>query len=272
MMGRNRCFMFGAAAAAMMLAAGPNPARAAGIPVIDASSIAQLLTTYSEMLTQSGMMTEQIGNQIAQIQQGVEQIGQGEQRFTQLTTQIGQLQEQIVAMTGTRDLSGILDGLDGIRDLLPTDVGGADFTAASARYDELLVEDDVRDGVALFGDVTDPTSLRAVSYVDARDKTYIEAASAQILIEGMPEIEAAYSALITEIDNTPDVKASMDLMARIAAENGRSIARLTHLMAISAQARSAAERARYVEEESTGAFTDDSWDTMGRSMITGLDE
>jgi len=68
------------------------------------------------------------------------------------------------------------------------------------------------------------------------------------------------------------VKASMDLAARIAAENGRSIARLTHLMAITAQARSATERARYVEEESTGAFTGDSWDAMGRSMISGLDE
>jgi len=268
MMSRKRGLLLGAAAAVMMVASAPNPARAAGIPVIDASSIAQLLTTYSEMLTQSGMMNSQIANQIAQIQQGVEQIGQGTQRFGQLTTQIGQLQEQIMAMTGTRDLSGILDGLDGIRDLLPTDVAGTDLTAASARFDELMIADGARDGIDLFGDATDPTSLRAVSYVDARDKTYIEAASAQIIIEGMPDIEAAYSALIAEIDNTADVKASMDLAARIAAENGRSIARLTHLMAITAQARSATERARYVEEESTGAFTDTSWDAMGRAMIS----
>ena len=211
MMSRKRSLLLSAAVAAMVLASGPNPARAGGIPVIDVSSIAQLLTTYSEMLTQSGMMNSQIANQIEQIRQGVQQIGQGADRFTQLATQIDQLQTQIMAMTGTRDLSGVLDGLDGIRDMLPTDTTGADMTLASARFDQLMVEDDVRDGVDLFGDATDPNSLQAVAYVEARDKTYIEAASSQIIIEGMPDIEAAYARLIAEIDNTPDVKASMDL-------------------------------------------------------------
>jgi len=258
-----RGLFLGTAAAAMLMVA-PGPARAAGIPVIDASSIAQLLTTYREMLEQSGLMTDQIENQFEQIEQGVE-------RFEQLGQQIGQLQEQIDAMTGTRELSGILDGLSGLSDLLPTDTGGGGTTAASIRLDDLLIADQVRSGIDLFGDVADPTSLRAVAYTDARNKTYVEAASAQILIEGMPEIEAGYSTLIGAIDATEDVKGSIDLLARIAAENGRSIARLTHLMAISAQARSAEDRSRYVEEESTGAFTDDSWDAMGEAMVGELE-
>lgn len=254
-----------ALAAALLVSHGP--AKAGGIPVIDASSIAQMITEYREMLTQSGLMNTQIANQIEQIEQGLAMIEQGADRFTQLTTQIDQLQTQIEAMTGTRDLAGVLDGLDGIRDLLPTDIGGADFTAASARLDELMTVDGLIEGVALWGDGVEPTSRLATAYEDAREKTYIEAASAEILIEGMPDIETAYSTLIAEIDNTPDVKASIDLAARIAAENGRAIARLTHLLAISAQARSAEDRLRYAEQESSGAYTTNSYEAMSRAMI-----
>lgn len=243
------------------------PAHAGGIPVIDVAGIAQMVTEYGEMLNQSGMMNAQIRNQINQIQQGLAMIEQGSDRFTQLGTQITQLQTQIQAMTGGRNLSGILDGLDGIRDLLPTDITGGDTSAASIRLDELMTLDGLADGTALWGDGVAPTSRLAVAYIEAREKTYIEAASAETLIEGMPEIEAAYGALIGEIDNTADVKASIDLAARIAAENGRAIARLTHLLAISAQARSAEERLRYAEAESSGAYTASSYESMSRAMI-----
>lgn len=253
--------------AALSLALATPPAHAGGIPVIDVAGIAQMVTEYSEMLNQSGMMNAQISNQIDQIQQGLAMIEQGSDRFTQLGTQITQLQTQIEAMTGGRNLSGILDGLDGIRDLLPTDIAGGDTTAASIRLDELMVLDGLADGTALWGEGVEPTSRLAVAYVEAREKTYIEAASAETLIETMPEIETAYGTLIAEIDNTADVKASIDLAARIAAENGRAIARLTHLMAISAQARSAEERLRYAEAESSGAYTASSYETMSRAMI-----
>lgn len=256
-----------AAALAAVIGLGNAPARAGGIPVIDVAGIAQMVTEYQEMLTQSGMMNSQIANQIEQIQQGLAMIEQGADRFNQLGTQITQLQTQIAAMTGTRDLSGILDGLSGIRDLLPTDIGGADLTAASARLDELMTLDGLVEGVALWGDGVEPTSRLAVAYEEAREKTYIEAASAETLIEGMPDIETAYATMIAEIDNTADVKASIDLAARIAAENGRAIARLTHLLAISAQARSAEDRLRYAEQESSGAYTTSSYEAMSRAMI-----
>jgi len=244
-------------AMALALAVVPNGVRAGGIPVIDTAGIAQMITEYTEMLTQSGLMNDQIANQIDQITQGVEMIEQG--------------QEQIDAITGTRELSGILDGLSGIHDLLPTSSIGGDTSAASMRLDEMMMLDELRGGVPLWGDATDPTSLRAVAYEDARSKSYMEGASAEILIEGMPEIEAAYSTLIAAIDDTEDVKGSMDLAARIAAENGRSIARLTHMMAITAQARSSEARALYADEEATGAYTSDAYDEMAKRM-TGVED
>jgi len=134
------------------------------------------------------------------------------------------------------------------------------------RLDDMAELDDLEEGAALWGQARAGTRL-AMSYEDAREAAFIENASAQTLIENMDEIDAAYDTLIGRIDVSTDLKASLDLSARIAAENGRAINRLAHMLAISSLAASAERRKAFAEEESIKVFDDADYSAAVSSMI-----
>ena len=190
---------------ALILSSAPQ-ASAQGVPVIDSASIARMVVEFNEMLRQTGLMNDGLAAEL-------EQIGQGVERAAQLEAQIGQLQQQIDAITGSRDVSGILESFDALDGLLPTTSLPAlsgDTSAAAGRAADMAELDDLEEGAALWGQARAGTRL-AMSYEDAREAAFIENASAQILIENMDEIDAAYDTLIERIDVSTDLKASLDL-------------------------------------------------------------
>lgn len=230
--------------------------------MIDSASIARMVVEFNEMLRQTGLMNDGLAAEL-------EQIGQGVERAAQLEAQIGQLQQQIDAITGSRDVSGILEGFDALDGLLPTTSLPAlsgDTSAAAGLAGDMAELDDLEEGAALWGQARAGTRL-AMSYEDAREAAFIENASAQTLIENMDEIDAAYDTLIGRIDVSTDLKASLDLSARIAAENGRAINRLAHMLAISSLAASAERRKAFAEEESIKVFDDADYSAAVSSMI-----
>lgn len=246
---------------ALILSSAPQ-ASAQGVPVIDSASIARMVVEFNEMLRQTGLMNDGLAAEL-------EQIGQGVERAAQLEAQIGQLQQQIDAITGSRDVSGILEGFDALDGLLPTTSLPAlsgDTSAAAGLAGDMAELDDLEEGAALWGQARAGTRL-AMSYEDAREAAFIENASAQTLIENMDEIDAAYDTLIGRIDVSTDLKASLDLSARIAAENGRAINRLAHMLAISSLAASAERRKAFAEEESIKVFDDADYSAAVSSMI-----
>ena len=234
---------------AAVLASGP--ACGGGIPVIDVGSIAQAVIEYQELLTQTGLMNDTLRAQFEQVQQGVQLVQQGTQRFEQLQRQIGQLERQIDAMTGSRDMAGLLDRGDAaygaLRDVLSAATDGMDGSAASGAFTALLAADAPKEAAAIRP--FDATGRFARAHRDATDKVYMALASADAVIAAQPAVAGAYDRLNAEIDNTEDVKAALDLNARIAVENGRAIARLTHLISTMIASDAAIERRNIAREE-----------------------
>lgn len=224
----------------------PAPGSAGGIPVIDVSAIAQMAVEYSELISQGAKMSEQIGLENTQVGQLSEQIMQGAERAAQLAQQIGQLDTQIAAMTGGRDLAGLIDGdvRDELMALMPGEItaiiAGGGAPEVQARFQAMLEEfaplspEELRP--------MDPDAAAVLARRDATERVYAAIALAEEALAQGEDVAAQYGDLIAEIDAAEDVKASMDLAARIAAENGLMIDRLTRLMATQMQAAGAVER------------------------------
>lgn len=224
----------------------PAPAGAGGIPVIDATAIAKMAIEYSELVAQGAKMTEQIGLENTQIGQLAEQIAQGTERAAQLAQQIEQLDTQIAAMTGGRDLAGLIDGdvRDELMALMPGEIAsiidGGGAPQVQARFQAMLEEfaplspEELRP--------MDPGATSVLARRDATERVYAAIALAEEALAQGEDVAAQYGELIAGIDATEDVKASMDLAARIAAENGLMMDRLTRLLATQMQAVGAVER------------------------------
>jgi len=232
----------------------PLPVMAGGIPVIDAASIARLVLEFEELTSQGAAMDTQVG-QLAQ------QIQQGSERFDQLTEQIEQLDTQIAAMTGTRDLAGILDGdvEDTLRDLAPgalaTIIEGGGSSEVADRFTAMMETFAPRSTEELRPH--DPNAPAVLATREASEQVYAALALAQAEMAAGEDYEQQYRTLIEGIDDTPDVKASMDLGARIAAQNGLMTERLTRIIAAQIQAQTAVDRRDIMRDEERLEYRDD---------------
>lgn len=227
--------MIKSALVGLLLTAATAPAKASGVPTVDVAAIAQAITQYQEMLTQTGILDETAQANLRQVQQNLDRLRQ--------------LQEQINAMTGSRDMAGILEGAnyDFMNDILPTDLLGTDGSQAAERFLLLLEED--APNTAEQHRVFQPDGRFARTHVDATERVYLALSGSDSFIEGMPRIDDVYADLIAKVDDTDDIKAALDLNARIAAENGRAINRLTQLMALQISSEAAVRRRDIAREE-----------------------
>jgi len=241
-----------ALATSMMTA--PLPVVAGGIPVIDAAAIARLALEFGELTEQGASMDTQVG-------QLAEQIQQGSERFQQLTEQIEQLDTQIAAMTGGRDLAGILDGdvEDTLRDLAPgalaTIIEGGGSSEVADRFAAMMEAYAPRSAEELRPH--DPSAPAVLATREASEQVYAALALAQAEMAAGEDYEQQYRTLIDGIDDTADVKASMDLAARIAAQNGLMTERLTRIIAAQIQAQTAVDRRDIMRDEERIEYRDD---------------
>lgn len=230
------------------------PALAGGIPVIDTASIARLALEYSELIEQGAVMDTQVG-------QLAEQLQQGSERFQQLTEQIEQLDTQIAAMTGGRDLAGILDGSveSALRDLAPSALStiteGGGSAEVAERFAAMMDAFAPRSAEELRPH--DPGAPAVLATREASEQVYAALALAQAEMAAGEDYEQQYRTLIEAIDDTDDVKASIDLSARIAAQNGLMTERLTRIIAAQIQAQTAQDRRDIMRSEERIEYRDD---------------
>jgi hypothetical protein len=220
---------------------------AQGVPVIDAQSVIQQTLSAARALEQINQLAQQYEKQIEQLSVAIEQRD---------------------ALRGARGMSALLNG--------PQEQAARRATPAT--LEELLqlaqsghrtrTYDDVRRVLdALQRDLAlakpqdvhalDPKSSTARVHQRTQDTALGGLAAAEQAYDDVAHRVAAYERLIQEIDQTKDLKASSDLLARILAENGLATAELIRLQALllsSISTRNASELANRGNLAEFGAF------------------
>jgi type IV secretion system protein VirB5 len=198
------------------------PAFASGIPVYDAS-------TFAQMITQLDQMSKDYQKQLEQLEQAVKQAN---------------------AMTGTRNMGSFANGAvqSDLRRYLPNtweetmnmmSAGGLGATATGTQgiYSNLLSTYKPRAGADLM--TSDPSGTISKAFDRRSNTTYAAMATAEQSYNSIETRISTYEDMLEELNNTTDLKASVDLGSRISAENGLLMSDLLRMNAIQMQQKSA---------------------------------
>jgi len=199
-----------------------SPAFAGGIPVYDAS-------TFTQMVTQLNQMSKDYQKQLEQLEQAVKQAN---------------------AMTGTRDMGSLANGAvqSDLRRYLPntweetmhmmsTSGLGATATQTQGIYSNLLSAYKPLAGADLM--TSDPSGTISKAFDRRSNTTYAAMATAEQSYNSTETRISAYEDMLQELNNTTDLKSSIDLGSRISAENGLLMSDLLLMSTIQMQQKSA---------------------------------
>lgn len=218
-------FLKTASLAAFIATSGVTFAFAQGIPVIDSSSIAQLISQLNNQATQ-------ISNQVRQI--------------TELQNQLQNMQQRLTAMTGAKGISALLNNpaeqlqrqaassLQSITDsaISGTPIGGGNTSRISGTINSLKTKFGLSD-LGTFNSSAIPQD-RAIATLAGAGLT--AAATGEDAYMRSNEGMTRVNGLITQIDATPDLKASVDLNTRVLAEVTQQLNEMMRVMSANAQA------------------------------------
>ena len=216
----------GLALAALLLLASPPTPRAQGIPVYDSTSWGELVA----QVTQLGLMYTRQNEELTQALRLV-------QSLTNATTYGTSLDTAALAALRTA-LPPEMSNLNSlhITGHATTARSVALFNTLTDRYG--LMEPDAYNPA-------DPTTPAAQAWRANRDAQFATAVSTQVVYDNLADREAFYATAMTELDTREDLKQSVDLLARLTAENGRL---LMDLIRVQAQAAHATVATRLNEE------------------------
>tara|TARA_R110001592_G_scaffold31482_2_gene110986 strand:- start:12698 stop:13447 length:750 start_codon:yes stop_codon:yes gene_type:complete len=193
-------------------------AKAQGIPVYDASSFAQLIA-------QVDAMADDYQKQLEQLEEAVRQSN---------------------AMTGSRNMGDVANGLleQQLREYLPNtwqdtmniiNSGNIPTGALGTQsiYNDLYNDYSPLSGADLMP--SDPTSNVAKAIDRRTGTTYAALSASEQAYNNVPVRMQTYNTLLNELNSSDDLKTSVDLQARISAENGVALNELMRLNAIRIQ-------------------------------------
>ena len=215
----------GLALAVVVLSPAP-PAAAQGIPVNDSAAISRLIA----QLTQMGQIYARQNEELTQALRLV-------QSLTNATTYGTSLDTAALAALRTA-LPAEMSRLNSLH------ITGHATTARSvALYNTLTTRYGLMAPDAY--DPADPTTEVAQAWRANRDAQLATAVSSQVVYDSLEEREAFYARAMTELDTRAELKESVDILARLTAENGRL---LMDLIRVQAQAAHATVTTRLHEE------------------------
>lgn len=116
-------------------------------------------------------------------------------------------------------------------------------------YNNLYTSYGPAPGAALMA--SNPNSTAARVYDRRVSTTFAAMAAGEEAFDSIPQRMGTYESLLAELDNTQDVKASIDLLARISAENGMALNEVMRLNAIQIQ-QSAAKDNQIISDYTRG--------------------
>ncbi len=208
----------------LLFISAPYAAQAQGIPVYDASS-------FTQMVTQIEAMSKDYQKQLEQLDQAIKQAN---------------------AITGTRDMGSLNNSpLESeLRRYLPTtwqqtmnlmnapSLGSAGIGTQNI-YNTLTTTFQPLPGSEFLP--SDPTGPIAQALDRRNNTTYAAMAASEQAYNNISARISAYENMLEELNNTTDLKASVDLQARIAAENGMILNELIRLQAMQIQQKAASD-------------------------------
>ncbi len=200
----------------------PASLQAQGIPVYDAAG-------YAQLLTQMNQMVQDYQKQIEQLSEAIKQTN---------------------ALTGTRGMGALANGglESDLRRYLPntwqetmnlmnvSGLGSAGLGTQSTYNDLYSVYAPVKGADAI---TSDPSGATAQALDRRTGTTYAAMAAGEQAFNSIPRRMDTYETLLSELDSTQDLKGSIDLLARISAENGFILNEMMRLNAIQIQQKAA---------------------------------
>jgi len=198
----------------------------AQIPTTDVANLIQQFITYSEQIEQGVRQIQQIENQMQQIQQ---------------------LQRQAEAVEGVRDVVRLLNtpALRDVRDALPGDtymlmrrLSSGNVPDTTAEYRRLLTQiyetfDSVDPGNRGVDRRRSLTQI-ANENIELNDREAATAVIANAAVYSASQTAVAYQAvtdaIVEETDNSPDLKASVDINNKMLAQISYQLNLLTQVM------------------------------------------
>ena len=223
-------------ATALMLIT-PSSSNAQGIPVYDASG-------YAQLIAQLDAMADDYANQIDQLEEAVRQAD---------------------AITGTRNMGDVANGVfeQQLRQYLPNTwqdtlnmINGAPIPNGALGtqniYSNLYNEFDPLSGATIMA--SDPSGQVAKAIDRRTGTTYAAIAASEQAYNNIPVRMQTYESLLNELNNSDDLKASVDLNARIAAENGILMNEIMRLNAIQIQQNSSIDNTQLMENRRAATF------------------
>jgi type IV secretion system protein VirB5 len=181
--------------------------------------------------------------------QNVNQLQEIAHMVQQIETMADQLEaakEGNLAITGTRNMGSLLNGRteanmrrytpDSLEDLIH--IGTSDHVPATAHgvrstYNRLYNAAKPLTSVEL--NPSNPSYVSAVAYERNVNTTMAAMAATDGAYSNATKRNETYEAMLSELNNTPDMKASIDLQTRANIENGMVLNELTRLMALQTQ-------------------------------------
>ena len=216
----------------------PGPAAAQGIPVNDSVAILRLIDQY----VRQGLMYDR---------QGLE---------------LDEAIRQTASITGARALGTIhqTPALIQMRRRLPV------LMYDLNRLSELASDPNLVQTLTLYGRLTDRYGLLEdtayqprdadAPYAHAwradRDAQLAAATSAEVVYGNVDEREDLYDSMMTELDAREDLKESVDILARISAENGRLLMELLRLQSAATQAAATSQLAQQTQAANVRRMAD----------------
>jgi type IV secretion system protein VirB5 len=224
--------------------------RAQGIPVYDAAG-------YAQMLSELEQMTQDYQKQIEQLSEAIKQTN---------------------ALTGSRGMGALANGNleSDLRRYLPntwqetmnmmsvSGLNGAGLGTQGTYNDLYALYEPLKGADAI---TTDPSGATAQALDRRTGTTFAAIAAGEQAFNSIPRRMETYETLLTELDNTEDLKGSVDLLARISAENGFILNEMMRLNVIQIQQRAARDNQelnsykrshtanQYNPDTATNAFT-----------------
>ena len=218
-----------------------SPARASGIPTFDGASVSQALAQLLQMKLTHGVEEGQLEKLVAQVREAIKTVAA-------LETQIDQLERQYESLTGSRGMGELLNGATEkqARRIANTlgDINGALLGAGLPTSNSLSIQIatlrdtyQIPDAAELFDKTRVPAKVAAHNFASASTSTAI-VLSEDAFTRANSSVSRV-EALLNGVDETPDLKASVDINTRMIAELAFMIADRTRLDAASSQMQAA---------------------------------
>lgn len=233
----------GLALAALLFLPPPHPASAQGIPVSDSQALTRLVAQLAQMADIYDRQNEELTQALRLVQS-----------LTNATTYGTSLDTAALAALRTA-LPAEMSQLNSLH--LP---GHATTARSVALYNTLTARYGLMAPDAY--DPANPNTPAAQAWRANRDAQLAAAVSTQVVYDSLEEREAFYARAMTELDTRPELKQSVDILARLTAENGRL---LMDLIRVQAQAAHATVTTRLHEEthrtkmRRVGAYVDEDY-------------